>query len=82
MPTAMREDVRQDAATSESDARFAAVRWASPVAINSVVHEPRLAVQLGATACLQKPVDRGTLEATIGRFVVGAAATGGALFPR
>src|SRR5262249_51457318 len=41
------------------------------VAVFSVVNEPRLAAQLGATVCLQKPVERGTLEATIRRYVSG-----------
>jgi PAS domain S-box-containing protein len=52
-----------------------------PVAIVSADPEPRLAARLGATACLQKPIARGTLEATIGRLV-GVTAHGAALLAR
>ncbi len=50
-----------------------------PVAVISVVDEPRLAAQLGATVCLQKPVARGTLEATIGLLIAEATTSGSAV---
>jgi CheY-like chemotaxis protein len=41
----------------------------TPIAIVSVADEPLLADQLGATTYLRAPIDFGTLEQTIGRFV-------------
>lgn len=46
----------------------------TPVAIVSVADEPSLAKQLGATTYLRSPIDFGTLEQTIGRFVGTATA--------